>query len=93
MSNSSIWPIDRTLSGATTSDQSGPESDGNEGVFCIPQTSNITGASPSDYLMSYPGHSLCRPYPSTEMQSVYSIIPADRIVNKMYLQIMFNIHV
>ena len=30
MSNSSIWPIDRTLPGATTSGQSGPGSDGNE---------------------------------------------------------------
>ena len=28
---SSIWPIDRTLSGATTPRQSGPESDGNDG--------------------------------------------------------------
>ena len=27
---SSIWPIDRTLSGATTPSQSGPGSDGNE---------------------------------------------------------------
>ena len=35
MSNSSIWPLDRTLSGATTLDQSEPESDGNDGVLCI----------------------------------------------------------
>ena len=33
----SIWPIDRTLSGATTSEPSEPESDGNEEVFHIPQ--------------------------------------------------------
>ena len=32
MSNSSIWPIDRTLSGATTPGQSGSASNGNEGV-------------------------------------------------------------
>ena len=32
---SSIWPIDRTLSGATTPGQSEPESDGNEGVLHI----------------------------------------------------------
>ena len=31
-----IWPIDRTLSGATTPGQSGPGSDGNEGVLRIP---------------------------------------------------------
>ena len=28
MSNSSIWPIDRTLLGTTTQSQSGPGSDG-----------------------------------------------------------------
>ena len=32
---SSIWPIDRTQPGATTSGQSGPGSDGNEGAFCL----------------------------------------------------------
>ena len=53
----SIWPIDRTLSGATTLDQSGPGSHGNERVFHIPQISKI-GASPSDSLISYPGYSL-----------------------------------
>ena len=31
MSNSSIWPIDRTLSGATTPGQNAPKSDCNEG--------------------------------------------------------------
>ena len=34
----SIRPIDRTLSGATTPAQSGPGSDGNERVLCIPST-------------------------------------------------------
>ena len=54
MSNSSIWPIDRTISGATTPGQSRPGSDGNEGVLYIPQSNSITGASPSDCLVSYP---------------------------------------
>ena len=45
---SSIWSIDRTLSGATTPGQSEPGSDGNDRVFCILQSSNITGTSPSD---------------------------------------------
>ena len=58
MQFSSVWPIDRTLSGATTLGQSGPGSDGNEGVLCIPQSSSITGTSPSDCLVSYPGHLL-----------------------------------
>ena len=46
------------LSGITTPDQSGPESNGNEGVLRIPQSSSITGTSPSDCLVSYSGHSL-----------------------------------
>ena len=75
MSNSSIWPIERTLLGATTLGQSGPESDGNEGVLHIPQSSCITGASPSDCLVSYLGHSLEEFYPTAEMQSVYSTAP------------------
>ena len=48
MSNSSIWPIDWTLSGATILGQSGPGSDGNEGVLRIPQSYSITEASSSD---------------------------------------------
>ena len=73
MSNISIWPIDRTLSGATTPNLSGPGSNGNEGVLCIPQNSIITGPSTSNCLMSYPGHSLGGEfYPSAEMQLVYS---------------------
>ena len=49
MSNSSLWPIDKTLSGATTPGQSAPESDSNEGILCIPQNSSITEVSPSNY--------------------------------------------
>ena len=55
MSNSSIWPIDKTLSGPTTPGQGGAGSNNNERVLCFSQSSSITGASPSDYLMSYPG--------------------------------------
>ena len=54
---SSIWSIDRTLSGATTLSQSEPGSDSNEGVLHIPQSSSITGTSPSDCLASHRGHS------------------------------------
>ena len=43
----------RALSGATTPGQSGPGSDGNEGVLCIPQSSSTAGTSPSDCLLSY----------------------------------------
>ena len=73
----SIWPIDRILSGATTPGQNGPGSDGNEGVFCIPQSSSITGTSPSDCLVPYPRDSLVESYTSSEMQLLYSTAPAD----------------
>ena len=76
MSNCSIWPIDRILSGAINLDQTGPGNDGNEGVLHIPQSSSTTGATPSDCLMSYLGHSLEVSYPSVEMQLGYSTLPA-----------------
>ena len=55
---SAIWLIDWTISVATNPGQSGPGSDGNEGVLCIPQSANITGTSQSDCLVSYSGHLL-----------------------------------
>ena len=58
MSNPYIGTIDSSLSGATTPRQSGPGSDGNEGILRIPQSSSITGVSPSDCLVPYPRHSL-----------------------------------
>ena len=54
----SIWPMDRTLSRVTTLGQCGPESNGKKELFHISQSSRITWASPSDYLVSYLGHSL-----------------------------------
>ena len=77
MSNSSIWPIVRTLSAATTPGQSEPASNDNEGILHILQISR-TGALPSEGLVLYLGHSLgVRSYPSAEMRSVYSAPPAD----------------
>ena len=61
----------------STPSQNGSGSDGNKGVFHIRQRSSITGNSPSDCSVSYPGHSLGEFYPSVEMQSVYSTSPAD----------------
>ena len=77
-----MWPIDRTLSSATTPGQSGPESDGNKRVLCIPQSSSITGASPSVCWVSYLGHSLGEFYPSAEMQSVYCAAPAKLAIDR-----------
>ena len=73
----SIWPIDRTLSGATTLGLNGPGSDGNEGLLCIPQNSSIIRTSPSDHLLSCLGHSLGAFSPSAEVQPLYSRVPAD----------------
>ena len=77
MSNSSIWLIDRTPSGVNTPGQSGPGSNGNQRVFHIPQSSNITEAAQSDCLVSYPGCSLGESYPSSVILSAYSTAPAD----------------
>ena len=56
----------------------GPGNDGSEGVLHIPQSSSITGASSSDCLVSYPGHSFGeRSYIPLEMQSVYYTAPGD----------------
>ena len=64
---SSIWPIERNLSGATTPGHSGPGINGNKGVFRIPQSCRIIGTSLSDCLVSYPGNLLWEFYPSVEM--------------------------
>ena len=72
----SIWPIDWTFLGATTLGQSGPTSNGNEGVLHILQSTKV-GALPSDCLMSYPGLLLLGSYLSAEMQSIYFTAPVD----------------
>ena len=44
--NSSFWPIEKTVTGTPTTDQSGPESNGNDGVLHIPQSyrSRVSGS-------------------------------------------------
>ena len=70
-------PLIGTLSGATTPGQSGPGSDCSKEVLCISQSFSITGTSPSDCLVSFPGHSLGGFDPSVEKQLVYSTTPAE----------------
>ena len=48
------------LARATSPGHSRPGGDEYEEVLCISQSSSITGTSPSDYLVTYPGHSLGR---------------------------------
>ena len=75
---SSIWPINKIPSGATTPSQNGPGSDSNEGILGIPQSSSITGTLPSDCFVLYPGHSLGWGFhPSAEKQLVYSTVLAN----------------
>ena len=57
MLNNSILSIDGTI-WCYHYGPGWPGSYCNERVLCIPQSTSITGASPSDYLVSYLGHSL-----------------------------------
>ena len=77
MQISSIKLIERTLPGATTTGQSGPGSNDNEEILCIPQSSNINLTSQLDCLVSCLGHLLRGGHPSAEMQSLYSTAPAN----------------
>ena len=54
-----LWPIEKTLSGATTPGQSGPGRNYHVDVLHISQCSR-TGTSPSDGIVSHAGHSLGR---------------------------------
>ena len=45
--------------------------------YFIPQSFSVTGDSPSDCLVSYPGLSLEVSYPTVEIQSMYSTASAD----------------
>ena len=58
MSNSFIWPTDRSLLPATHQGQSHSWSDFNDGLLHISPSTSNTGASLSDCLVSFPGHSL-----------------------------------
>ena len=73
-SYSFIWPINKTLWGATTSSQNGPGSNGIDEVLNTPQNSRV-GASPSDDFRTLVGRG--GSYPSAMMQSVYFSTPAD----------------
>ena len=93
MSNVSVWPIDRTLSGVTTSDLSGPGGKVSEGVLCIPKSFRITGALLLDSKVSYPGHLFGRgSYSPSEMQSVYSTALADQVDKRLNLD-RFSSHI
>ena len=71
--------------------QSGPGTNGNEGVLHIPHSPSITGTSPSDFIVSYPGHSWGG-YPCAELQSVYSTVPTDWAIDRVNVKtVLFQI--
>ena len=74
---SPIWRLDMTLSGVITLGKSGHGSNGNERVIRTPQNSSNPGTSPSNCLVSYPGHRMWGSYPSAENQLEYSTTTAD----------------
>ena len=63
--------------GNTTPGQSEPGSDGNKGIPLIPQSTSITGSSTSVLFSVISGTLVGESYLSSEIQSVYSAVPAD----------------
>ena len=58
MSNSSIWPVDRTLSAGTSLGKTEPGGEGIERAFHIPESSSIIR-----FLVSYLGNTLVGVFP------------------------------
>ena len=88
--NSSIWPLDRTLTGTTIPCQSVLGRNNNEGGLNIFQRSR-TGASLSDavYCHNQDSRRVGASYSSAEMQSAYSTFPGDRAEGHKLLQLYF----
>ena len=71
--------MDRALSGATTLGQSGPGSNGNEGVLCIPQ-------GPIRLFSVISRTPMGGSYSSAEVQSVYSTVNTQLNVKQFYFR-------
>ena len=67
--SSNVKKLYLSLSDATIPGQSGTGSDSNKGIPQIPQSSSITGCSPSDCVASYQGHSLVGVLPLLQRRS------------------------
>ena len=89
-SNGSIWQINVTLTDTTTPGQSRPESNGNEGVHYIPQSSR-SGASLSDGLVVCSIHLLHGVLPlCTDAVSIFKSANWQGIETfKIYINILF----
>ena len=77
---SSIWPIDRTLSGAITPGQSEPRSDRNKGYSTYPKAPALQEPH-HDNLVIYPRHLSVESYSFAEMLSMYSAVLADWVTS------------
>ena len=86
MWNSSIWPTDRTLSGAINAGQSRMVAMDAVGT---PHSPNLQ-ASPSDGLESYQDNYRWGSYTSTEMQSVYSTDWASKPLSDYFTLLVFS---
>ena len=85
----SIRRIDKSLSDATTLRQSGPGSDGKKGVFCFSQSYSISGAPPSDCLVSYLGHSLRERLTSLQRSSRCLLQPELTVPLKLFVSLIY----
>ena len=79
-----------SLIGATTSGQSEPGRNDNEGVLCIPQSSSITRASPSDYLVSYHYTHWCGGF--TSLQRCIQCILLPQLTGPRYITVHMCVH-
>ena len=71
--------------------QSGPGSNGNEGVLRVPQNSSIAGTPPSDCLVSYPGDSLGGGVLPLRKEAVGVFYSPSRLGNLGFDEFMFNL--
>ena len=74
--------MERILSGTNTPGQSGPESNDNERIPHIPKSS-IMGASPSDYLESYPGQTSSVDITFLQIYHIYQPLRSGSIWHKV----------
>ena len=86
----SFWPIDRTLSDASSPCQSGTESDGIKRVPPIPPKLQNYFNLAIILFSVISGHSLEEPYPSAEVQLGNSAAPVDWFIINFIISIQRN---
>ena len=89
---SSFWPLDRTISDATSSGLSWYGSHGNKGVQHISQNSSIPGDLTIRLFSVIFRACIGGGLPSAEMQPVYSATPADWAMSIIHARSRADIH-